>query len=74
MPQYELDGVGSASVTALMRGRSPEDAVRRAAGVPDETEVEIAEPEGAEAWQAVWIGGAEAGRLRTHQRMRFRRD
>jgi len=73
VPQYELDRTG-AEAGALVRGRSPEDAVRRAAEVPDATAVEVDAPEGVEGWQAVRVGGEAAGRIRAHQRMRFRRD
>lgn len=74
MPQFELDAVGVGAVSGLVRGRTAEDAIRRAAGVPDHEPVEVAEAEEADGWQSVRIGGAEAGRLRAHQRMRFRRD
>ena len=74
MPQYELDTAGPVAFSGLTRGRSPEDAVRRAGGVPEESRVEVGEPEGPEEWQAVRVDGEPAGRLRAHQRMRFRRD
>lgn len=73
MPQYELDRTGEGA-GALVRGRSPEDAVRRAVDVPEATAVEVDAPEGVEGWQAVRVGGEAAGRIRAHQRMRFRRD
>lgn len=74
MPQYELDNAGPVRFSGLARGRTPEDAVRRSGGVPGDAPVEIEEPEGPEGWQPVRVGGEPAGRLRAHQRMRFRRD
>jgi hypothetical protein len=74
MPQYELEGVGLGRFSGLARARTPEDAVRRTAGVPGGGAVEVGPPEGPEAWQPVRVDGSEAGRLRAHQRMRFRRD
>lgn len=74
MPQYELEGVGPARFTGLERGRTAEDAARRAGTIPDDQPVEVGEPEGPQSWQAVAVGGVPAGRLRLHQRMRFRRD
>jgi len=74
MPQYEVETVGPERYSGLVRGRSPEDAVRRAGGVPDASAVEVGAAEGPEAWQAVRVDGREAGRVRAHQRMRFRRD
>jgi hypothetical protein len=74
MPQYELDAVGPARFSGLARGRSAEDAVRRSGGVPEAAEVALGEPDGPEAWQEVQVDGEPAGRVRAHQRMRFRRD
>lgn len=74
MPQFELDGVGPARFTGLTRARDAEDAARRAGAAPVGEPVDVAAPEGPDGWQAVRVGGSDAGRLRAHQRMRFRRD
>ena len=74
MPQYELDAVGPDRVTDLRRGRTPEGAVRTALGVGDDVAVEVGPAEGAEGWRAVRVDGVASGRIRPHQRMRFRRD
>jgi len=74
MPQYELDAVGPARFTGLQRGRTPEEAVRRAGQVPDDSALVIGPEADREGWQDVAVDGAPAGRVRPHQRMRFRRD
>ncbi len=74
MPQYELDAVGPARFTGLQRGRTPEEAVRRAGGVPDDQSLLIEPEADVQGWQAVLVDGAPSGRVRPHQRMRFRRD
>ncbi len=72
MPQFELDGVGPARTSGLRRARDAEDAVRRAVGVGVAAVVEAEED--VQGWRTVQIGGEPAGRVRVHQRMRFRRD
>jgi hypothetical protein len=74
MPQYELDDVGPDHVSGRTRGRTPEEAVRRALDLSDETEVGVDEEADLRGWQAVRIDGEPAGRVRPHQRMQFRRD
>jgi hypothetical protein len=74
MPQFELDSVGQAELSGLYRGLDVTDAVRRALDLGPDVEVEIAEPAGVAAWQDVTVDGVPAGRVRLHQRMRFRRD
>lgn len=74
MPQYELDAVGPNAVCGRVRGRTPEEAVRRAAAVPAETPVYVEDEADLHGWRAVQIDGAPAGRVRLHQRMQFRRD
>lgn len=74
MPQYELEDVGPASFTGRQRGRSPEEAVRQAADLPDDAPLEVEPEADLQGWQAVRIDGAPSGRVRLHQRMRFRRD
>lgn len=68
MPQYEVEIAGKAP--ARVRGRDPEDAVRRA-GLADAA----VEPEpDLQGWRDVTASGSVVGRVREHQRMRFRRD
>jgi hypothetical protein len=74
MPQYELDAVGPARFSGLQRGRTPEEAVRLAGGVPDPGTLVVAPEADREGWQAVTVDGQPSGRVRLHQRMRFRRD
>jgi hypothetical protein len=73
MPQFELEDVGPESFTGLRRGRTPEEAARLAGGIPAEAVLVLAEPD-REDWQTVALDGQPAGRIRLHQRMRFRRD
>lgn len=76
MPQYELDLSVPApgSVDGLHRGRSPEEAVRRGLGLGDGVTVAVDDEADVHGWQAVAVDGEPAGRVRLHQRMRFRRD
>ena len=74
MPQYELDAVGLSHFSGLQRGRTPEEAVRQAGEVPDASALVVAPEPDREGWQAVTVDGDAAGRVRLHQRMRFRRD
>ena len=74
MPQYELDDVGPETVSGLYRGRSPEEAVRRATALAPEAAVDVGSEADLQGWQAVHIDGEPAGRVRLHQRMQFRRD
>lgn len=74
MPQYELDNVGASKYSGRTRGRTPEEAVRRALNLPAEVDVAVADDADLKGWQAVRIDGEESGRIRPHQRMQFRRD
>lgn len=79
MPQYELDPAASSSQSAdgasrLIRGRSPEDAVRRALSLDAGAEIEIGDAALGTGWCGVHVDGALAARLRARDRMRFRRD
>ncbi|HYE94883.1 MAG TPA: hypothetical protein VD962_01640 [Rubricoccaceae bacterium] len=74
MPQYELEGVGPAGFAGLARGRTPEEAVRQAGGFPAEATIEVQPAPDPQGWHEVRASGRPAGRLRLHQRMRFRRD
>ena len=74
MPQYELSGVGTPPVSDVVRGLSPEDAVRRRLDLPASCRVEVLEADDLRGWLDVVIDGAASGRIRPHHRMRFRRD
>lgn len=74
MPQYELREVGPGRLSGLYRGRDIADAVRRALDLDAGVVIEVDPPAGGAAWQEVTVNGAPAGRVRLHQRMRFRRD
>ena len=74
MPQYEVSEVGRPPVSGVVRARDPEDAVRRTLGLDAECRVEIRPAEGFRGWLDVFIEGQEAGQVRPHHRMRFRRD
>jgi hypothetical protein len=74
MPQYELDAAGPARSSGRQRGRTPEEAVRLAGEVPDASTLVVAPEADGEGWQAVTVDGVPSGRVRPHQRMRFRRD
>ena len=71
MPQFELDDVHG--FTGRQRGRSPEEAVRRAIGL-SEADVRVDEAADLHGWQSVRVDGEPTGRVRLHQRMQFRRD
>lgn len=74
MPQFELEEVGEGRVSGLRRGRTAEDAVRRAIGPHQDAVVGVAADEDLQGWQEVTLDGRPSGRIRLHQRMRFRRD
>jgi hypothetical protein len=74
MPQYELEGIGPTRFTGLQRGRAPEEAARLAGNIPEASALVVAPETDREGWQAVSVDGRPSGRLRLHQRMRFRRD
>lgn len=76
MPQYELALSVSSSgpIDGLHRARSAEEAVRRGMRLDDGVDIDINEEADVQGWQAVAVGGEPVGRVRLHQRMRFRRD
>ena len=71
MPQFELDTDGA---FRLVRGRSDQDAARRALGLSADARVELGDPEDGTHWAELRVDGVRAGRLRPRDRMRFRRD
>lgn len=73
MPQFELDAVGPECFSGRVRGRTPEEAVRRVAGLDEAIEIALG-GEDLQGWRAVEIDGGASGRIRLHQRMQFRRD
>lgn len=74
MPQFELDSVGSDRVSGLFRGRTAEEAVLRALERQPGAPLAVAAAEDVQGWREVLLDDAPAGRVRLHQRMRFRRD
>ncbi len=72
MPQFETERPGAPA--AVVRAQDPADAVRRTQGLSPEVRIEIGEASPRDAWAAVTVDGAAAGRVRPHARMRFRRD
>jgi hypothetical protein len=74
MPQFELEVLSPRPAIGLYRGRSPDDAVRMAAGLDDSVRIEVAAQEDVQGWREITVDGLPAGRVRLHQRMRFRRD
>jgi len=74
MPQFELENVGPEKISRLVRGRSAEEAIRRGGGIPENAEMTIDEHTDVQRWQDVVLDGEVSGRVRPHQRMRFRRD
>ena len=74
MPQFELDEVGPKQISGLVRGRSAQDAVQKCEGMPETAQVAITEKADVQGWMAVSVEGQASGRVRLHQRMKFRRD
>ncbi len=73
MPQFEL--VPAGHPPAFVRARSPEDAVRRhLGGAVGPAGLALGDAEAGTGWQEVSLDGEPWGRLRTRDRMRFRRD
>ena len=69
MPSFEIEPRGEAA--RRVRGRSPADALARVTGRDD---AEVSEPEAGLGWCDVRVGGELWGRVRSMDRMRFRRD
>lgn len=74
MPQYELDHVGPDDFVGRARGRTPEEAVRQATGLPESAAIAVSDEEDLHGWAAVFLDDEPSGRIRLHQRMQFRRD
>ena len=74
MPQFELENVGDACFCGLVRGRTMEDAIRQAVESAGDLELSVAPDADLHGWHEVYVDGNSAGRIRKHQRMRFRRD
>ena len=68
MPQYEVETAPGES--RVLRARSAEDAAARA-GIAGASVSPRADVQG---WREVTASGEAAGRVREHNRMRFRRD
>ena len=74
MPQFELDNVGPSTFSGLVRGRTAEEVVRLGADILEEATVRVAAETDVQGWKEVQVDGEASGRVRLHQRMRFRRD
>jgi hypothetical protein len=78
MPQFELRKSESGGDVERLRARSPEEAVRRWLDIPADEAVtfeKVPTPlEALEGWSIIRVAGRARGRIRPHQRMRFRRD
>ena len=74
MPQFELENVGPSQFSGLVRGRTTVDAIGRRAEIPEEANLQVASESDLQGWQEVVVDGEASGRVRLHQRMRFRRD
>ncbi|NNF57171.1 MAG: hypothetical protein HKN04_02925 [Rhodothermaceae bacterium] len=74
MPQFELEQVGPDGFSGLVRARTPEEAIRHAATLAEKCTVTLVPEADVQGWQGVQVDGAPSGRVRPHQRMRFRRD
>ncbi len=72
MPQFETQPANADAT--MVRARTPADAVRQCAGLPEGTPVEMGEVEPGSGWSEVTVDGAVWGRVRPRDRMRFRRD
>ena len=74
MPQFELENVGAKRFSGLVRGRSAEEAVLGVMDTSEEAALRVATETDVQGWQDVVLDGQASGRVRMHQRMRFRRD
>ena len=72
MPQFETRPTNAPA--AMIRARTPDAAVRSAAGLGDAAEVGVGEPEAGSGWCEVTVDGEVWGQVRARDRMRFRRD
>lgn len=71
MPQFELDADGA---TRQVRGRSADDACRRALALDADADLAVGEAALGTGWRPVVVDGAPRARVRARDRMRFRRD
>ena len=78
MPQFELEDIASRRGIERVRAISAEAAVRQWLSLPDDSDVELGKAptsmDELEGWFTIRVGGVVRGRVRPHQRMRFRRD
>lgn len=72
MPQFETAPANADA--AMIRARTPADAVRQQTGLTDDANVEVGDPEAGSGWCEVTVDGEPWGRVRPRDRMRFRRD
>lgn len=74
MPQFELENVGPGKFSGLVRGRTAEEAAQCGAKLSDGAALRVSSESDVLGWQEVVLNGVTSGRVRLHQRMRFRRD
>ncbi|MEM1057264.1 MAG: hypothetical protein AAGI52_17230 [Bacteroidota bacterium] len=72
MPQYEVETPDGD--LQRLRAKTPEDAARRAVLVDTSDQVALAPEADVQGWRTITLEGQEVGRVRVHNRMRFRRD
>ena len=72
VPQFETAPLDGPAV--FVRARSPEDAVRDAAGRGGAVDVEVGAAAPGSGWRDAAVDGEPWGRVRPRDRMRFRRD
>jgi hypothetical protein len=77
MPQFELIEEGRTGRRARVRARSLEDAARSFFRIRDDLELRLEaldDLSGLGGWMYVYVDEHRYGRIRNHDRMRFRRD
>jgi hypothetical protein len=78
MPQFEIKDSSSTEEIKRIRARTAEEAVRAWYQLSPDTMVSLEREEDQmdelEGWRIIRVHGHMKGRIRAHQRMRFRRD
>ena len=78
MPQFELKDLGPKKINAIVRARTPEQAVRQVLNLDENLQVVIKENSEDFArfrgWSTVYLNENALGHIRLFHRMKFRRD
>lgn len=74
MPQFELEKVGKAQMTGIVRARNMEQAIRQNTGATADTDIDLTLADELQGWYAISMDGVASGQIREHSRMKFRRD